>query len=100
MARVVLSVLLAGVFYTAWMVVAIPIIKNSFWKAYKWFLISCAIGGGIVSIFGQMLIVFGMFVAGTLSVVVHEVIIKGNHKKTEKAKEWQTKLPKAENIRK
>ena len=85
-ARVVLSVLLAGVFYTGWMAVAIPTTKsefgglavkailwilapivtgfgfalgpktfdllspavgnNSFWKVYKWSLISCAIGGG------------------------------------------------------
>jgi hypothetical protein len=116
-ARVVLSVLLAGVFYTGWMAVAIPTTKsefgglavkailwilapivtgfgfalgpktfdllspavgnNSFWKVYKWSLISCAIGGGVVCIFGPMLIVFGMFVAGTLSVVAHEVITKG-----------------------
>lgn len=33
----------------------------------------CAIGGGIVWGFGPMLIVFGMFAIGTLSVVLHEV---------------------------
>lgn len=113
-ARVALSVLLAGVFYTGWMAVAIPTIKSgfgglvvkvvfwilapivtgfsfalgpemfdllskpagrsSFWKTYKWCLTGCVIGGGVVCIFGPMLIVFGMFAAGTLSVAVHEVV--------------------------
>jgi hypothetical protein len=30
------------------------------------------LGGGIVFVFGPMLIVFGMFAAGTVSVVLHE----------------------------
>ena len=112
-ARVVLSVLLAGVFYAGWMAVAIPTIKsglgglavkvvlwilapivtgfgfalgptvfdllspaahkNSFWKTYKWSLVGCAIGGGVVCIFGPMLIVFGIFVAGVLSITLQEV---------------------------
>jgi len=119
--KVALSVLFAGVFYTGWMVVAIPTIKSgfgglvvmimlwilapiitgfgfalgpkifdlisseanksSFWTTYKWCLAGCAIGGGIVCIFGPMLIVFGMFLAGTLSILVHEVITKGNQKR-------------------
>jgi len=113
-ARVALSTLLARVFYTAWMAVAIPTIKagfggwivkvvlwilapivtgfgfvlgpkifdpfspaatkSSLWKAYKWCLAGCAIGGGVLCLFGPMLIVFGMFAAGTLTVAVHEVI--------------------------
>ena len=113
-ARAVLSVLLAGVFYIGWMAVAIPTIKsgvgglavkamlwilapivtgfgfalgpktfdllstatgnNSFLKTYKWSLISCEIGGGVVCIFGPMQIVFGMFVAGMLSTILQEVI--------------------------
>ena len=46
--------------------------RSHFWETYKWCLIGCAIGGGVVCIFGPMLIVFGMFVGGTLSVVLHE----------------------------
>jgi len=112
--RVALSVLLAGVFYTGWMAVAIPTIKagfggwivkvalwilapivigfgfalgpkiydlfspaarkSSLWKAYKRCLAGCAIGGGVLCLFGPMLIVFGMFAAGTLMVAVHAVI--------------------------
>ena len=114
LARVALSILLAGAFYTGWMTVAIPTIKagfggwivkvvlwvlapmvtgfgfvlgpkiydlfspatgkSSLWKAYKWCLAGCAIGGGVLWLFGPMLIAFGMFAAGTLSVAVHEVI--------------------------
>jgi hypothetical protein len=113
-ARVALAVLLAGVFYAAWMAVAIPTIKagsggwivkvvlwilapivtgfgfalgpkifdlfapaarrTSLWKAYKWCLAGCAIGGGVLWLFGPMLIVFGMFTAGTLIAAVHAVI--------------------------
>ena len=47
--------------------------KKSFWKTYKWSLVGCAIGGGVVCIFGPMLIVVGMFVAGVLSVTLQEV---------------------------
>ena len=112
-ARIALSVLFAGVFYTAWMAVAIPTIKSgfgglavkamlwilapfvtgfgfalgpktfdqfspaasksSFGNTYKWCLVGCAIGGGVVCIFGPMLIVFGMFLAGVLSITLHEV---------------------------
>ncbi len=110
--RVAPSVIFAGVFYTGWMAVAIPITKSGFggsaaqavmwilapivtglgfaaglkifelltssyktgfWEIYMWSLAGCAIGCGIVWGFGPMLIVFGMFVIGTLSVVLHEV---------------------------
>jgi len=109
--RIALSVIFAGIFYTGWMAVAIPITKSgfgglavqaimwilapivtglgfaaglkvfellpstnktSFWEIYKWSLAGCAIGCVIVWAFGPMLIVFGMFVIGTLSVVLHE----------------------------
>jgi hypothetical protein len=46
--------------------------KSGFWETYKWCLAGCAIGGGILWLFGPMLIVFGMFAAGTMSVVLHE----------------------------
>ena len=48
--------------------------KTSLWKNYMWCFIGCAIGFGIVWPFGPMLIVFGMFVTGTISVVLHEVV--------------------------
>lgn len=48
--------------------------KTRFWETYKWCLAGCAIGGGILWLFGPMLIVFGMFAAGTLSVVLHEAV--------------------------
>ena len=47
--------------------------KGRFWRTYKWCLAGCAIGGGVVCLFGPMLIVFGMFAAGTLSVVLCDV---------------------------
>ncbi len=48
--------------------------KTGFWETYKWCLAGCAIGGGILWLFGPMLIVFGMFSAGTVSVVLHEAV--------------------------
>jgi len=48
--------------------------KAGFWETYKWCLAGCTIGGGIVCVFGPMLIVFGMFAAGTVSVVLHEAV--------------------------
>ncbi|MFX0198540.1 MAG: hypothetical protein ACFFCW_20665 [Candidatus Hodarchaeota archaeon] len=54
--------------------------KSCFWKTYKWTLVGCALGGGIVCVFGSMLIVFGMFSAGTLSVILQETsrVAKGS----------------------
>lgn len=46
--------------------------KSYFGKTYKWCLASCALGGGTVCVFGPMLIVFGMFAAGTLCVILQE----------------------------
>ena len=112
LARVVLSLLFAGVFYLGWMAAAIltirsgfggltakvvlwilaPVVtglgfavgatvfellsmteKGRFWRTYKWCLAGCALGGGVVCLFGPMLIVFGMLAAGTLSVVLCDV---------------------------
>ncbi len=128
LARVALSVLLAGIFYIGWMAIAIPTIKSGFgglivkvtlwvlapiatglgfamgpkifeflpttnkgkfWKTYKWCLAGCAIGGGVFWLFGPMLIVFGMFLAGTLSIVMYEVVksieyVRGKKPKTSK----------------
>ncbi len=48
--------------------------KTRFGETYKWCLAGCAIGGGVFWLFGPMLIVFGMFLAGTLSIVMYEVV--------------------------
>ena len=48
--------------------------KTRFWETYMWCLAGCAIGGGILWVCGPMLIVFGMFAAGTMSVVLHEAV--------------------------
>lgn len=48
--------------------------KTSFCETYKWCLAGCAIGAAVVCVFGPMLIVFGMFAAGTITVVLHEVV--------------------------
>jgi len=42
---------------------------------FIWPLIGCSIGAGVVYWFGPMLIVFGMFVAGTVSITLREVVL-------------------------
>ncbi len=49
---------------------------TGFRRILVWPLVGCTIGAGIVYWFGPMLIVFGMFVAGTASVVLREAIIR------------------------
>jgi hypothetical protein len=46
---------------------------SKFSRVLMWPLVGCVIGAGAVYWFGPMLIVFGMFVAGTASVVLREV---------------------------
>ena len=51
--------------------------KNSnskFLATFQWTLIGCTVGALAVVWFGAMLIVFGMFAAGTASVVLKEVL--------------------------
>ncbi len=48
--------------------------KTRFLGNFIWPLIGCAIGAGVVYWFGPMLIVFGMFVAGTISVAFREAV--------------------------
>jgi len=48
--------------------------RSKFVDIYKWSLVGCACGAGIVLPFGPMLIVFGMFVLGTVSVAVRELV--------------------------
>jgi len=49
--------------------------NNRFSDAYVWALVGCLLGAGIVFWFGPMLIVFGMFLAGGLSIVIKEIKI-------------------------
>jgi len=48
--------------------------RTEFFRILIWPLIGCAIGAGVVYWFGPMLIVFGMFAAGTASVALREVV--------------------------
>ena len=48
--------------------------KSSFIRIYVWPLAGCAIGAAVVYPFGPMLIVFGMFAAGTASVAIREIV--------------------------
>ena len=48
--------------------------KSKFLSIFKWSLIGCALGAGAVVWFGPMLIVFGMFVVGTASIALREII--------------------------
>jgi len=54
--------------------------KSEFLATFQWTLIGCTVGAAAVVWFGPMLIVFGMFAAGTASVVLKEVlpVIKKN----------------------
>ena len=47
--------------------------RTKFSRIFRWPLIGCAIGAGVVYWFGPMLIVFGMFAVGTASVALREV---------------------------
>ena len=49
--------------------------KVEFLHIYPWTLTGCVIGAGIIFWFGPMLIVFGMFATGTVSVIIREVVI-------------------------
>lgn len=49
--------------------------RTGFFRIFPWPLIGCAAGAGAVYWFGPMLIVFGMFVAGTASVALRELIM-------------------------
>ena len=55
---------------------------RNFLRVLAWPLIACALGAAAVYWYGPMLIVFGMFAAGTASVVLREVVAarsKGGH---------------------
>ncbi len=109
--RVAISVLFAGLFHTAWLVVFLLVFKNStgstlpvlwiiapfvtatgfatgmmmanrlfagrrdsFFRALIWPLAGCVLGAVAVVWFGPMLIVFGMFLVGTGSVILWEFL--------------------------
>lgn len=49
--------------------------KIAFARTLIWPLIGCAIGASAISPFGPMLIVFGMFVLGTVSIIIREIAL-------------------------
>lgn len=49
--------------------------RSRFLRTFMWPLIGCAIGAGAVYWFGPMLIVFGMFACGTVSVALREATL-------------------------
>ena len=49
--------------------------ESKFVHILVWPLIGCAIGAAVVYWFGPMLIVFGMFVAGTTSIILREIVL-------------------------
>jgi len=49
--------------------------EASFVRVFPWALIGCGVGAAVVYPFGPMLIVFGMFAAGTACMVVREVVL-------------------------
>jgi len=49
--------------------------KEKFFHIYKWPLVGCVVGAGIVYWFGPMLIVFSVLAVGTLSVFMREVFL-------------------------
>ncbi len=51
--------------------------RDGFFRTLIWPLMGCAIGASVVYWFGPMLIVFGMFVVGTISVALREAVMLG-----------------------
>jgi len=49
--------------------------KEPFFRVYIWPLAGCAIGAAAVFWFGPMLVGFGMFLVGTASVVLRQVLL-------------------------
>ena len=49
--------------------------RTTFLNTFARSVVACSIGAGVVFWYGPMLIVFGMFVAGTVSVVLREVVL-------------------------
>ncbi len=49
--------------------------KNGFFELLIWPLIGCIVGALVVVWFGPMLIVFGMFMFGLISIILREVVV-------------------------
>ena len=49
--------------------------RTNFTCIFIWPLLGCAFGAGAVYPFGPMLIVFGMFAAGTASIILREIVL-------------------------
>lgn len=48
--------------------------SDSFARVYLWPLVGCSVGAAAVFPFGPMLIVFGMFLMGTASMILRELV--------------------------
>ena len=48
--------------------------RSRFLRVFVWCFAACALGAGTVFWFGPMLIVFGMFLAGTAGVIAREMV--------------------------
>ncbi len=48
--------------------------RDSFPRVYLWPLVGCSVGAVAVFPFGPMLIVFGMFLMGTASMILRELV--------------------------
>lgn len=48
--------------------------RTGFYRVFLWAFVGCALGAGIVYWFGPMLIVFGMFAAGTATIALKEIV--------------------------
>ncbi len=53
-----------------------------FLKQYTWALSGCALGAVTAYRFGPMLIVFGMFICGSISIILCELIVPRNNQMT------------------
>ena len=48
--------------------------RDSFPRVYLWSFVGCSVGAVVVFPFGPMLIVFGMFLMGTASMILRELV--------------------------
>ena len=56
--------------------------RTGFLRILIWPLVGCTIGAVAIYWYGPMLIVFGMFAAGTASIALRELLLRGKEPKT------------------
>lgn len=50
--------------------------RDSFARLYLWPVVGCSVGAVVVFPFGPMLVVFGMFLMGTASMILRELVCR------------------------